>query len=167
MPAESTLASDAHWMAQALELAARGRGSVEPNPLVGCVLVKNGATLSEGWHQRFGGPHAEIEALRQAGPRPLTDATMYVTLEPCSHYGKTAPCVDEILSSGIQRVVVAMQDPFPQVQGKGIARLRAAGIQVDVGCLEIEARQLNSPYLHLLATGRPWVIAKWACPWMV
>ncbi|MCH7727037.1 MAG: bifunctional diaminohydroxyphosphoribosylaminopyrimidine deaminase/5-amino-6-(5-phosphoribosylamino)uracil reductase RibD [Planctomycetes bacterium] len=148
-------------MARALKLAARGQGHVEPNPMVGCVIAQGNGTLGEGWHQKFGGPHAEIEALGAAGDR-ASGATMYVTLEPCCHQGKTPPCTDAIIRAGIERAVVAYGDPFPQICGKGIEALRAAGIQVDVGLLEQQARALNAPYLNLIETGRPWIIAKWA-----
>jgi diaminohydroxyphosphoribosylaminopyrimidine deaminase/5-amino-6-(5-phosphoribosylamino)uracil reductase len=152
---------DAWHMARAIELAARGEGLVEPNPMVGCTLVANGETVGEGWHQRYGGPHAEIEALQSAGAR-ARGATAFVTLEPCGHQGKTGPCTRDLIAAGVSRVVVAQQDPFSQVAGKGIAELRSAGITVDVGLLESEARQLNAPYLKLVKTGRPWIIAKWA-----
>ncbi|MBX7073700.1 MAG: bifunctional diaminohydroxyphosphoribosylaminopyrimidine deaminase/5-amino-6-(5-phosphoribosylamino)uracil reductase RibD [Pirellulales bacterium] len=152
---------DRWHLARALELAAAGRGLVEPNPLVGCLVARGAEIIGEGWHRRYGGPHAEVEALAIAGQR-ARGATLYVTLEPCSHHGKTPPCVDAIIAASIARVVVAQRDPFPQVDGAGIQRLRAAGIEVEVGLLEDEARELNAPYLKLLATGRPWVIAKWA-----
>ncbi|MER3417470.1 MAG: bifunctional diaminohydroxyphosphoribosylaminopyrimidine deaminase/5-amino-6-(5-phosphoribosylamino)uracil reductase RibD [Gemmataceae bacterium] len=148
-------------MRRALALAGRGRGYVEPNPLVGAVLVQQGQLLAEGWHARFGGPHAEIEALRAAGER-ARGATLYVTLEPCCHHGKTPPCTEAILRAGVQRVVCAMADPFEAVQGKGIAQLRAAGVEVTVGVCEQEARELNRAYLTLITCGRPYVIAKWA-----
>ncbi len=148
-------------MARALELAARGQGSVEPNPLVGCVLVRDGSVVGEGWHQGYGGPHAEIEALRAAGDN-ARGATMYVTLEPCCHHGKTPPCADAVIAAGVRRVVVAQRDPFPLVDGGGLQRLHEAGIEVVLGLLEREARNLNAPYRKLLETGRPWVIAKWA-----
>ena len=153
--------SDDQHMLRALELAALGAGHVEPNPQVGCVIVRDGVRLGEGWHRRFGGPHAEIEALRSC-PRDPRGATMYVTLEPCCHTGKTPPCSEAIIRSGVARVVVAMPDPFPAVAGGGLAQLRAAGIPVDVGVQEPLARMLNAPYLMLLGQGRPWVIAKWA-----
>jgi len=146
---------------RALELAAGGRGGVEPNPMVGCVIVRGAEIIGEGWHRRFGGPHAEVEALRIAGPR-AAGATMHVTLEPCCHEGKTPPCTEAVIAAGLRRVVVACRDPFPQVAGGGVARLREAGIQVDVGLAEREARRLNAPYFKLVETGRPWVIAKWA-----
>jgi len=152
---------DLWHMRRALELAANGRGYVEPNPMVGCVIARGAEIIGEGWHRRFGGPHAEVEALRLAGSR-AAGATMYVTLEPCCHFGKTPPCAQAILASGAERVVVAMRDPFPQVAGDGLAQLQAAGIEVEVGVLQSEARRLNAPYLKLIETGRPWIIAKWA-----
>jgi diaminohydroxyphosphoribosylaminopyrimidine deaminase/5-amino-6-(5-phosphoribosylamino)uracil reductase len=152
---------DEHWMARALALAERGRGYVEPNPLVGAVVVRDGQVVGEGWHQRFGEAHAEINALAAAG-KAAEGATLCVTLEPCCHHGKTPPCTEAVLRSGIRRVVAAMVDPFPQVGGQGAALLRAAGVQVEVGLLEAEARRLNAPYLKLLGTGRPYVHAKWA-----
>ena len=148
-------------MHRALELAARGRGLVEPNPMVGCVLWRDGAVVGEGWHRRFGGPHAEIEALEAAGSR-AEGATMYVTLEPCCHQGKTPACSDAVIRSGVRRVIVALADPFPEVSGGGLARLREAGIDVEAGLLEAESRTLNAPYLTRLELGRPWMIAKWA-----
>jgi diaminohydroxyphosphoribosylaminopyrimidine deaminase/5-amino-6-(5-phosphoribosylamino)uracil reductase len=156
--------TDADYMARALELAARGRGAVEPNPLVGAVVVRDGTVVGEGWHERFGQPHAEINALNQAGEK-ARGATLYVSLEPCCHFGKTPPCTEAVIRSGVRRVVVAMLDPFPQVAGQGAARLRAAGIAVEVGVGEagdFVARRLNAPYLKRLRTGRPWVHAKWA-----
>jgi diaminohydroxyphosphoribosylaminopyrimidine deaminase/5-amino-6-(5-phosphoribosylamino)uracil reductase len=152
---------DAWHMQRALELAAQGCGAVEPNPMVGCVIARGAEIVGEGWHRRFGGEHAEVDALRLAGPR-ARGATLYVTLEPCCHQGKTPPCTRAVLAAGVGRVVAAMRDPFPQVAGGGLAELTAAGVTVDVGVLEAEAQRLNAPYLKLLATGRPWVIAKWA-----
>jgi diaminohydroxyphosphoribosylaminopyrimidine deaminase/5-amino-6-(5-phosphoribosylamino)uracil reductase len=154
-------AADSRCMLRALELAERGRGSVEPNPLVGCTIVQGEEAVGEGWHGYFGGPHAEIEALAAAQER-ARGGTLYVTLEPCCHYGQTPPCVDAIVPAGIRRVVIAMRDPFPRVAGGGIKQLQAAGIAVEVGLQEAAARELNAPYLKLLATGKPWVIAKWA-----
>jgi len=138
-----------------------GQGHVEPNPMVGCVIVQGAEIIGEGWHRRFGDAHAEVEALRIAGQR-AKGATMLVTLEPCCHHGKTPPCTDAIVAAQIRRLVVAQQDPFPAVAGGGLAQLRAAGIEVEVGLLEEETRAVNAPYLKLLATGRPWVLAKWA-----
>jgi diaminohydroxyphosphoribosylaminopyrimidine deaminase/5-amino-6-(5-phosphoribosylamino)uracil reductase len=134
---------------------------VEPNPLAGAVVIRDGRYVGEGWHQRYGEAHAEVNALAAAG-EAARGATLYVTLEPCCHYGKTPPCTDAVLRAGIRRVVAAMTDPFPQVAGGGTALLRAAGLDVEVGVGEAEARRLNAPYLKLLATGRPYVHAKWA-----
>jgi diaminohydroxyphosphoribosylaminopyrimidine deaminase / 5-amino-6-(5-phosphoribosylamino)uracil reductase len=152
---------DTWHMRRALELAAQGQGFVEPNPMVGCVIARGAEILGEGWHRRFGGPHAEVDALRVAGGR-ARGATLYVTLEPCCHHGKTPPCTRAVLQAGIARVVVATADPFPQVAGGGLAELSAAGVDVQSGLLQQEAQSLNAPYLKLLSTGRPWVVAKWA-----
>jgi diaminohydroxyphosphoribosylaminopyrimidine deaminase / 5-amino-6-(5-phosphoribosylamino)uracil reductase len=154
-------AEDSRFMLRALELAQQGLGHVEPNPLVGCVIVRHGQIVGEGWHRRFGEAHAEVEALTAAGER-AAGGTLYVTLEPCCHHGKTPPCSEAIVAAGITRVVAAMQDPFPQVSGGGLRQLADRGIAVEVGLHEAEARALNAPYLKLLATGRPWIIAKWA-----
>lgn len=148
-------------MLRALALARRGQGRVEPNPMVGCVLERNGRIVGEGYHRRFGGPHAEVEALRAAGSR-ARGATAYVTLEPCCHFGKTPPCTNALIEAGVARVVAAMRDPFPKVRGKGQRQLEDAGIAVEVGLREAEARDLNAPYLKRQRTGRPWVILKWA-----
>jgi diaminohydroxyphosphoribosylaminopyrimidine deaminase/5-amino-6-(5-phosphoribosylamino)uracil reductase len=149
-------------MRHALALAARGRGFVEPNPMVGAVVLNDdGEIIGEGWHQKYGEAHAEVNALAQAGER-ARGAALIVTLEPCCHHGKTPPCTDAILRSGIKRVIVAMADPFPQVAGGGIAILRDAGIKVEIGLHERDARRLNAPYLKLIRTGRPWVHLKWA-----
>ncbi|MCY2992655.1 MAG: bifunctional diaminohydroxyphosphoribosylaminopyrimidine deaminase/5-amino-6-(5-phosphoribosylamino)uracil reductase RibD [Planctomycetota bacterium] len=154
-------AYDAQHMTRALALAARGQGLVEPNPMVGCVIARGEQVLAEGWHGRFGGPHAEIEALRTAGAA-AAGATLYVTLEPCCHAGKTPPCTAAVIAAGLRRVVVAQVDPFPRVAGGGLAQLQAAGLDVEVGLCEPAARRLNAPYLKLVTTGRPWIIAKWA-----
>ncbi|MFN6164769.1 MAG: bifunctional diaminohydroxyphosphoribosylaminopyrimidine deaminase/5-amino-6-(5-phosphoribosylamino)uracil reductase RibD [Planctomycetota bacterium] len=154
--------ADEHWMTQALELARRGRGRVEPNPMVGCVVVCDGREIGRGWHKRFGGPHAEVEALAGVSPEDIRKSDLFVTLEPCAHHGKTPPCSDLLVRMKPKRVVVAMLDPYPQVSGRGIAALRQAGIVVDVGVLESEARLLNAPYLKRIQSGLPWVIAKWA-----
>ncbi|HND52271.1 MAG TPA: bifunctional diaminohydroxyphosphoribosylaminopyrimidine deaminase/5-amino-6-(5-phosphoribosylamino)uracil reductase RibD [Pirellulaceae bacterium] len=156
-----TDADDATYMARALELADRGTGTVEPNPQVGCVVVRDGVIVGEGWHQRYGGPHAEVHALAAAGPQ-ARGATLYVTLEPCCHHGKTPPCTDAVIAAGVPRVVAAQLDPFPQVAGMGVERLHTAGIEVETGLLGDHARRLNAPYLKRVRTGRPWVIAKWA-----
>jgi diaminohydroxyphosphoribosylaminopyrimidine deaminase/5-amino-6-(5-phosphoribosylamino)uracil reductase len=153
--------SDDRFMRRALELAERGRGYVEPNPLVGAVVVRDGQIVGEGWHERHGEAHAEVHALSAAGSA-AQGGTLYVSLEPCCHHGKTPPCTDAIVKAGIRHVVAAMQDPFPQVAGQGEALLRAAGIEIEVGICEPEARRLNAPYLKLLTTGRPYVHAKWA-----
>ncbi|QDV80934.1 bifunctional diaminohydroxyphosphoribosylaminopyrimidine deaminase/5-amino-6-(5-phosphoribosylamino)uracil reductase RibD [Botrimarina mediterranea] len=152
---------DVAAMRRALQLAARGEGFVEPNPMVGCVVVLDGAIVGEGCHERFGGPHAEVNALKAAGDR-AKGATLVVTLEPCCHTGKTPPCVEAVLAAGVKRVVIAMRDPFPKVDGGGIRALEAAGVECVVGVLEDDARRLVAPYRKLLETGRPWVIAKWA-----
>ena len=149
-------------MHHALQLAAQGAGFVEPNPMVGAVVVDdNLQVLGAGYHQRFGGPHAEVHALRQAGER-ARGATLYVTLEPCCHQGKTPPCAAAILAAGIKRVVVAALDPFPAVAGQGVAQLRAAGVSVETGLLEQEAVELTAPFRTLIQHQRPFVIAKWA-----
>ncbi|MBE6426223.1 MAG: bifunctional diaminohydroxyphosphoribosylaminopyrimidine deaminase/5-amino-6-(5-phosphoribosylamino)uracil reductase RibD [Thermoguttaceae bacterium] len=156
---------DEKMMARALELARRGQGSVEPNPMVGCVLVSpEGKILGEGWHQKYGGNHAEVNALQDARSRgnSVEGATAYVTLEPCCHYGKTPPCALALREAKVARVAAAMRDPFPKVAGGGFRILEEAGIAVSVGILEEEARKLNAPYLKLILTQCPWVTAKWA-----
>lgn len=153
--------TDAAYMQRALELARLGEGYVEPNPMVGCVIARGNQVVGEGYHQQFGGPHAELEALSVSG-EASRDATMYVTLEPCCHHGKTPPCTEAILTAGIARVVVALRDPFPKVDGGGIKLLDEAGITTEVGLLADEACSLNAPYLKLTEAGRSWVMAKWA-----
>jgi diaminohydroxyphosphoribosylaminopyrimidine deaminase/5-amino-6-(5-phosphoribosylamino)uracil reductase len=153
--------NDTVWMQRALELARRGEGHVEPNPMVGALVVRDGRIVGEGWHQKFGEAHAEVHALRAADER-ARGATLYVTLEPCCHQGKTPPCTGAILGAGISRIVAAMTDPFAAVAGAGLEQLREAGLTVEVGLLEAEARDLNSPYLTMLSQGRPFVHAKWA-----
>jgi diaminohydroxyphosphoribosylaminopyrimidine deaminase/5-amino-6-(5-phosphoribosylamino)uracil reductase len=154
--------SDERLMRRAVELARRGEGRVEPNPMVGAVIASPaGDVIAEGWHERFGGPHAEAAALARTGGA-ARGATLYVTLEPCCHHGKTPPCTAAILAAGIARVVVAAGDPFPAVAGGGIAALGAAGIPVEMGLLEAEAYRLTAPFRTLVTQGRPWVIAKWA-----
>jgi diaminohydroxyphosphoribosylaminopyrimidine deaminase/5-amino-6-(5-phosphoribosylamino)uracil reductase len=152
---------DGRMMARAIALARRGEGRVEPNPMVGCVIVRNRRVIGEGYHRRFGGPHAEVEALRSCNTSPR-GATVYVTLEPCSHHGKTPPCTEALIEAGIARVVAATGDPGPCVAGKGFQKLRAAGIAVEVGLLEFQAVQLIAPYLTRVRRGRPYLIAKWA-----
>ena len=154
-------------MDRALALAARGAGAVSPNPLVGAVLLgPDGATWGEGWHGHYGGPHAEVWAVRDAERRGfggrLREATLVVTLEPCSHHGKTPPCADLVVSNDIPRVVVAHEDPFPEVAGRGVARMRAAGLDVTVGVRERAARRLNEAFLTRVRTGRPLVTLKTA-----
>lgn len=148
-------------MRRALAEAARGRGFVEPNPMVGAVVVSGGLAVGVGYHERFGGPHAEVNALARAGDR-ARGSTLYVTLEPCCHHGKTPPCVDAILRAGVARVVVAHRDPFPKVDGGGLVQLRRAGIEVTDGVEGDVAQALNAPYLKRLALGLPFVTAKWA-----
>jgi diaminohydroxyphosphoribosylaminopyrimidine deaminase/5-amino-6-(5-phosphoribosylamino)uracil reductase len=159
------ISKDEKYMQTALKLAQRGIGSVEPNPAVGCVIVENDQVIGVGWHKRFGGPHAEINALedcrRQGGGNPK-GATMYVTLEPCCHQGKTAPCTDAIIAAKLAKVVVATIDPSKHANGKGIEQLRKAGIDVQVGLCEKEARLLNAPFIKFATTGKCWVILKWA-----
>jgi diaminohydroxyphosphoribosylaminopyrimidine deaminase/5-amino-6-(5-phosphoribosylamino)uracil reductase len=152
---------DERYLRRALRLAWRGQGRVEPNPMVGCVLVRNGRVIGEGYHRRFGGPHAEVEALR-ACRGSARGATAYVTLEPCCHYGKTPPCTEALIAAGIARVVAPVTDPNPAVAGRGFARLRAAGLRVDVGLLQAQALELNAPFFKLMRQRRPWVILKWA-----
>ncbi len=152
-------------MQRALALAERGAGAVSPNPLVGAVVVGlDGTVLGEGWHGQYGGPHAEVWAVRDVerrhGAEALRESTLYVTLEPCSHHGKTPPCADLIVEKGIPRVVVGMPDPFPAVAGRGIARLRAHGVDVTVGVLEHDCKRLNEAFVHHVATGRPLVTLK-------
>lgn len=164
------------YMRYAIELAAKGQGSVEPNPMVGCVLVRDDQIIGHGFHQKFGGPHAEINALQSIGSKEASSndraaeseianaagATAYVTLEPCSHVGKTGPCCDALIEANVSKVVVACPDPNPLVAGQGIKRLQDAGVEVIVGLLESEARSVMAPYLKRIESGKPWVIAKWA-----
>lgn len=152
-------AADSQWMALALRLAERGLYTTSPNPRVGCVLVKDGKVVGEGWHERAGEPHAEVHALRVAG-KLAQGATAYVTLEPCSHHGRTPPCADALIAAGVKRVVAAMQDPNPLVAGRGIAKLRAAGIEVESGLMEAAARELNIGFVTRMSRGMPWVRSK-------
>lgn len=154
-------ASDYAMMARALRLAERGAFTTKPNPMVGCVLAKDGVIVGEGWHQRAGGPHAEVFALEAAGDN-ARGATAYVTLEPCSHVGRTGPCADALIAAGVVRVVGAMRDPNPLVLGAGFERLQAAGIAVQTGLMEALARQLNRAYLSRIERGRPWLRIKLA-----
>ena len=152
---------DRMHMRRALDLAAQGLGRVEPNPMVGAVVVRGDQVVGEGHHQRFGGPHAEVVALQAAGPQ-ARGAELFISLEPCCHHGKTPPCTDAILAAGVRRVVAAVVDPFPEVSGRGMALLKAAGIETAVGVLEAEARRLNAAFFKRQKTGLPLVIAKWA-----
>jgi len=154
-------AADHALMARALRLAERGAYTTRPNPMVGCVLARDGEVVGEGWHQRKGGPHAEVHALQAAGDR-ARGATAYVTLEPCAHHGSTGPCADALVAAGVARVVAAMRDPFPQVDGAGFDRLRAAGIEVSHGLMEAQARELNRGFLSRVERGRPWLRVKLA-----
>jgi diaminohydroxyphosphoribosylaminopyrimidine deaminase/5-amino-6-(5-phosphoribosylamino)uracil reductase len=153
-------ADHAH-MARALQLAARGLFTTSPNPRVGCVIVQNGRVVGEGWHKRAGTPHAEIQALRAAG-EATRGATVYVTLEPCSHHGRTPPCAEALIEAGVGRVVAAMTDPNPLVAGGGIAMLTLAGIRAEVGLLESDARALNPGFISRMTRQRPWVRLKTA-----
>ncbi len=146
-------------MRRALALAARGRGRTSPNPMVGAVAVKRGRVVGEGYHRKAGGPHAEVWALRDAGSS-ASGATMYVSLEPCSHHGRTPPCTEAIIESGVARVVVGCRDPNPLVNGAGIRRLARAGIEVETGVMEAEARRLNEAYGKHITTGLPFVALK-------
>lgn len=159
---QPTAPDDAHWMRLALRLAEQGRGRVEPNPMVGCVIVKDGRVLGQGFHEQFGEPHAEVNALSSVVGSAAAGSTIYVTLEPCCHHGKTPPCTEALLRARPDRVVVAMADPFPKVDGGGLQILREAGISVTVDVCEEEARHLNAPYLKRIGKGQPWIIAKWA-----
>jgi len=152
---------DERFMRRALELAKRGEGWTNPNPLVGAVIVKDGRIVGEGYHERFGGPHAEAVALEAAGEE-AEGSDLYVNLEPCVHWGKTPPCVERIISAKVKRVIVATRDPNPLVNGKGIARLQEAGIEVALGILEEEAERLNEPFFKFITTGRPLVVLKLA-----
>jgi len=156
------MTSSSHeWMAQALQLARKGLYTTDPNPRVGCLLVKEGQIVGQGWHEKAGEPHAEVYALRQAGEQ-ARGAVAYVTLEPCSHTGKTPPCADALIEQGIAKVVVAMQDPNPLVSGQGIEKLRAAGVVVEVGLLGDAAQELNCGFISRMEKGRPFVRLKLA-----
>lgn len=152
---------DYRFMALALRLAERGLYTTSPNPRVGCVIVVDGGIVGEGWHERAGEPHAEINALRQAGGA-AQGATAYVTLEPCSHHGRTPPCADALAAAGVARVVTAMEDPNPLVAGAGLRRLREAGIRVESGLLQAEAAELNLGFVSRMTRGRPWIRIKTA-----
>jgi len=151
--------ADERFMRLCLRLAARGRGHVSPNPLVGAVLVRKGRVVARGWHRRFGGPHAEVDCLRKARGR-LREATLYVNLEPCAHYGKTPPCTERIIAAGIGSVVIGMRDPNPLVAGRGIRMLKGAGIRVRAGVLEEEAKELNRFFTTHITRSTPYVHVK-------
>lgn len=153
--------TDRRHMDRALALARRGLYSADPNPRVGCVLVKDDQVVGEGWHRRTGEAHAEVNALRVAGPA-ARGATAYVTLEPCCHHGRTTPCTDALLAAGVSRVVAAMVDPDPRVSGQGLAQLRTAGVEVECGLRERQARELNVGFVARLTRGRPWLRLKLA-----
>lgn len=157
------MTTDERYMARCLELAACGRFGAAPNPMVGAVIVHNGKIIGEGYHRQCGGPHAEVNAVRSVSDeRLLREATMYVSLEPCAHYGKTPPCADMIVEKGIPRVVIGCRDSFDQVDGKGIQKLRAAGIEVTVGVLEKECLELNRAFFTFHGKKRPYITLKWA-----
>ncbi|HOL21475.1 MAG TPA: bifunctional diaminohydroxyphosphoribosylaminopyrimidine deaminase/5-amino-6-(5-phosphoribosylamino)uracil reductase RibD, partial [bacterium] len=149
------------FIKETLKLAERGRGLVSPNPMVGAVIVKGSRVIGKGWHNAFGMPHAEIEALKQAGDK-AKGATLYVNLEPCCHYGKTPPCTKAIIEAGIKEVICSMEDPNPMVAGKGIKELEKNGITVRKGILREEAEDLNKPYMTYITKKRPYIILKWA-----
>jgi diaminohydroxyphosphoribosylaminopyrimidine deaminase/5-amino-6-(5-phosphoribosylamino)uracil reductase len=151
--------ADHEYMARALRLAGKGLFTTTPNPRVGCVVVKDGIIVGEGWHARAGEPHAETHALNAAA-ESARGATAYITLEPCSHHGRTPPCADALIAAGVARVVAAMRDPNPQVGGNGLEKLRAAGIACDDGLLEAEARELNIGFVSRMTRGRPWLRLK-------
>lgn len=153
--------TDEAYMREALRLARNGRGRTSPNPMVGAVLVRDGRVVGEGWHRRAGTEHAEIHALRMAGPL-AAGATLYVTLEPCAHTGHTGPCARALIEAGVRRVVASLEDPNPLVAGKGLQMLREAGVEVACGLLEAEARRLNEAFLKWIVTGRPFVTLKMA-----
>ncbi len=155
------LRTDEYYMRKALELAKRGEGYTSPNPMVGAVIVKNGEIISSGYHKYFGGPHAEINALKDAG-RQAEGATIYVNLEPCSHYGKTPPCSLALIKAGIKKAVIAMEDPNPLVAGRGIKQLKKAGIEIKSGVLEKEARDLNEVFIKYISSDYPFIYLKMA-----
>ncbi|HET6545857.1 MAG TPA: bifunctional diaminohydroxyphosphoribosylaminopyrimidine deaminase/5-amino-6-(5-phosphoribosylamino)uracil reductase RibD [Rhodanobacteraceae bacterium] len=154
-------ATDHAHMARALQLAERGLFTTQPNPRVGCVIAQGAEVVGSGWHRRRGEPHAEIHALREAGERARA-ASAYVTLEPCAHHGCTPPCTDALLAAGVARVVIAVEDPFPEVAGRGVAKLRGAGVTVETGLLHDAARELNRGFFRRIEHSRPWVRLKLA-----
>lgn len=154
---------DEYFMRHCIALARKGKRKVEPNPMVGCVIVHNGEKIGEGWHEAYGGPHAEVNAIRSVQKKELlSQATLYVSLEPCSHFGKTPPCSDLILEHKIPRVIVGCADPNPLVSGKGIEKLRQAGVEVTLGLLEKDCRELNRSFMIFHEKLRPEIILKWA-----
>lgn len=156
-------ASDKIFMQRAIQLARNGLGHVSPNPMVGCVVVLDGKIIGEGYHQKYGGPHAEVNAINSVADKSkLKEATVYVTLEPCSHHGKTPPCADLLISHQVKRVVIAAGDPNPLVNGRGIEKLKAAGIEVDSGVCENEAKDQNIRFNTFFQKNRPYIILKWA-----
>ena len=156
--------SDEKFMKMALNLARRGIGSVEPNPAVGCVIVKGEKVIAKGWHKKFGGPHAEINALENCKKNASNpeDAVMYVTLEPCCHHGKTGPCTDQIIKAKLAKVIIATTDPSPHAAGRGIELLRNAGIEVQLGLCRDHAQRINAPFIKFAKTKKTWIILKWA-----
>lgn len=157
------MTQDELFMQRAIDLAQRGHGSVSPNPLVGCVVVRNNSIIGEGWHQKYGEAHAEVNALSSAADQDsIEGSTVYVNLEPCSHFGKTPPCADLLVAKRVARVVIANTDSNPLVSGKGIAKLKAAGIDVVTGVLENSGRELNRRFFTFMEKKRPFVILKWA-----
>lgn len=157
------MSEEEKYMTRALELAETGRGSVSPNPMVGCVIVRDNQIIGEGWHRRFGEAHAEVNAVNSVQDKSLlAGADVYVSLEPCAHYGKTPPCADLLAGLPLKRVIVAIQDPNPVVAGKGITKIKSAGIEVVEGVLEYEAAQLNRRFLTMIKQQRPYIILKWA-----
>ena len=161
----SSNATDELYMQRCIELARHGMAAAPPNPMVGAVIVHQGRIIGEGWHRRCGGPHAEVNAIASVAPTDahlLPEATIYVSLEPCSHWGRTPPCADLIVEKGLRRVVVGCQDPFAKVSGRGIERLRQAGIDVTVGVLQEECLRLNRRFITFHTRQRPWITLKWA-----
>jgi len=159
-PAGFFMPSDSEYMQHALALAAKGLGRTSPNPMVGCVVVSGNEVVGEGYHEYAGGPHAEVNAFRDIPAEHRKNLTVYVTLEPCAHHGKTPPCIDFLLKEDLARVVVAMEDPNPLTKGHSVRRLREADVRVDLGCCEAEARRLNEVFIKYITTGRPFVVAK-------
>ena len=160
------LSTDQQYMQRCLELAKKGLGFVAPNPLVGAVLVYNNHIIGEGWHQQYGGAHAEVnciqDAIHSGNKHLIHESTLYVSLEPCTHHGKTPPCDQLIITSGIPRVVIGCRDPFPEVNGKGIEHLKEKGIEVVLGILEEECKKINKRFFCQHTLHRPYIILKWA-----